>query len=425
MAKHCLLSILVPVYQVEAYLRTCVESLLRQHVDKEIILVDDGSTDGSGTICDAYAAQYEFIHVVHKPNGGLVSARLAGLAAAQGRYIAFADSDDWVDEDYYQPMVEAMEQDALLDICIGRTVCNYPDGGVKEYGEPMPDQVMFRQEAAREMILGTHYHWELWGKVYRRTLFVDFHPDPMFVCGEDLVQNWQLFARARRVRYMARQGAYQYRYNFDSITHTVAQQVTYQKALAYVRHHMWMNDAEIQVKVEQWWLSSSQTYFRELAFCRFEGGGCITEMRHAYAQLHQTLSTTELASLEERMLLFQGTYDSCLARYQAVFADMAEKIQAGLQAGVPFFVYGTGVAGDYAARLLSRFNGVCAGFLVSPGELKRTAFYGHPVAYATAERLSQPCIVFLAMSERGQQAVRQQWTLSRAKWLMPDMEQVF
>ena len=94
MAEEGLLSVIVPVYQVEDYLRACVDSLLRQTVPVEIWLVDDGSTDASGQICDDYAAQNARVHVIHKGNGGSSSARLAGIRAAQGEYLAFVDSDD-------------------------------------------------------------------------------------------------------------------------------------------------------------------------------------------------------------------------------------------------------------------------------------------------------------------------------------------
>lgn len=98
------LSIVVPVYNVEKYIDRCLESLIDQTFkDFEIILVDDGSTDSSGIICDYYEKKYEgFIKVVHKPNGGLGSARNEGIKYARGQYIDFVDSDDWMDNDAYE-----------------------------------------------------------------------------------------------------------------------------------------------------------------------------------------------------------------------------------------------------------------------------------------------------------------------------------
>ena len=91
------LSIIVPVYKVRRHLQSCIESILLQtYTDFELILVDDGSPDNCGAICDRYALECDKVKVIHKKNGGLSSARNAGLAAAQGEYITFVDGDDTV-----------------------------------------------------------------------------------------------------------------------------------------------------------------------------------------------------------------------------------------------------------------------------------------------------------------------------------------
>ena len=100
-----LLSIIVPVYNVEPYLVKCLDSLLAQRIsDYEVILVDDGSTDNSGAICDKYAAQNAVFQCIHKPNGGLPSARKAGFQISRGQYVTFVDSDDWISPDMYAAM---------------------------------------------------------------------------------------------------------------------------------------------------------------------------------------------------------------------------------------------------------------------------------------------------------------------------------
>ena len=95
-----LLSVIVPVYNVADYLSRCVDSILAQHVEAmEVILVNDGSRDSSGSLCDSYAEKDSRIRVLHKENGGLSSARNAGLDICRGEYVAFVDSDDWVEPD--------------------------------------------------------------------------------------------------------------------------------------------------------------------------------------------------------------------------------------------------------------------------------------------------------------------------------------
>lgn len=144
--KKVMVSVIIPIYNVEDYLRDCLDSILAQtYEDFEAILVDDGSTDSSGNICDAYAEKEPRIKVIHKKNGGLSSARNAGIDIAKGEFIAFVDSDDAVHPDYLNTMVELAEKhssdlvacgfvtgeacvweesDDALDIRIGREILN-------------------------------------------------------------------------------------------------------------------------------------------------------------------------------------------------------------------------------------------------------------------------------------------------------------
>lgn len=114
-----MISIIVPIYNVEKYLSRCIDSILRQsYRDLELILVDDGSLDGCGVICDAYAKKDSRIIVIHQKNSGVSAARNAGLACAKGKFIGFIDPDDYIAPDMYQEMIEAMETtDAELVIC--------------------------------------------------------------------------------------------------------------------------------------------------------------------------------------------------------------------------------------------------------------------------------------------------------------------
>lgn len=98
-----MISIIVPVYNVEKYLERCIESIVNQtYKDIEIILVDDGSPDNCPVICDRYAEKDNRIKVIHKQNGGLINARKSGLEIAQGDYIGFVDSDDWIEPEMYE-----------------------------------------------------------------------------------------------------------------------------------------------------------------------------------------------------------------------------------------------------------------------------------------------------------------------------------
>ena len=110
-------SIIVPVYNVEKYLSKCIQSLIDQdYNDYEILLIDDGSTDKSGIICEQYAKKYENIYVFHKKNGGLSDARNYGLQKALGDYILFVDSDDWIKKDILKEFSDIIENNKAVDV---------------------------------------------------------------------------------------------------------------------------------------------------------------------------------------------------------------------------------------------------------------------------------------------------------------------
>ena len=136
MIEHIKVTIAVPVYNVESYIKRCLDSLLIQTLKEiEIILVDDGSTDDSGQICDTYSEKDNRIKVLHKKNGGLASARQAALENAHGEYFICCDSDDWVEPTMYEEMyAKAKETDADMVIC--DFAFNYPDGSQKDKHEP-------------------------------------------------------------------------------------------------------------------------------------------------------------------------------------------------------------------------------------------------------------------------------------------------
>ena len=128
-----IISTIIPIYKVEKYLQTCIESVVNQTIkDLEIILVDDGSPDYCPEICDAWAQKDSRIKVIHKENGGLSDARNAGLDIAQGEYISFVDSDDWIAPNMYEIMLEVIEKEHA-DICACGIMGCYPSKNV-----PMP-----------------------------------------------------------------------------------------------------------------------------------------------------------------------------------------------------------------------------------------------------------------------------------------------
>lgn len=139
--KMDLISIIVPIYNAEKYLGECVDSILGQTYENfELILVDDGSSDNSGKICDEYAAKHERIKVIHKENGGVSSARNTGLDNAKGEYITFVDSDDTIDKQYLELMYKRIiETDSDMCFC---HFDRFDENEFVEYIEEIPEDLI-------------------------------------------------------------------------------------------------------------------------------------------------------------------------------------------------------------------------------------------------------------------------------------------
>ena len=166
------ISVIVPVYKVEDLLCRCVDSILAQTFGNlEIILVDDGSPDNCGIICDEYADKDSRIRVIHKSNGGLSSARNAGLDIATGDYIAFVDSDDWIEPDTYEHLLgAAMRYDVKL-VCAGRFDVDSATGEKTKGLCPPKEEVVSGREMCRRIFLWENMDSASWDKLYHRSLF--------------------------------------------------------------------------------------------------------------------------------------------------------------------------------------------------------------------------------------------------------------
>lgn len=159
--------VVVPVYNLESFLSRCIDSLLAQtYEDYEIILIDDGSNDGSEILCDQYVQKYpEKIQCIHKPNGGLSSARNAGIDVANGKYIIFPDPDDWVDRNYLQQLMDLQMQYSPDLVCIGYNIefdntCIPTNLGQKRC-------IMSKQEAQKALFFPPYISGFAWNKLYQ------------------------------------------------------------------------------------------------------------------------------------------------------------------------------------------------------------------------------------------------------------------
>lgn len=186
-----MISIIVPVYNVEPYLRKCLDSILGQtYRDLEILIIDDGSTDGSGEICDEYAGKDDRIKVFHTENKGLSAARNLGLDNATGDWIGFVDSDDWIEPDMYEVLLRKAEETGADVVECG---C-HADYTMTSYEHRAIQRTVSGIDAVEALIRG-EIRTQVWNKIWRRHLFIDIR-FPEGYSFEDVATTYKLVGNA-------------------------------------------------------------------------------------------------------------------------------------------------------------------------------------------------------------------------------------
>lgn len=195
-----MISIVVPAYNIGSELGRCLDSILNQtYSNIEIIIVDDGSTDDTGKVIDSYAERDPRIKAIHKENGGVSSARLAGVRAACGDWIGFADGDDLLEPDMYERLLDnALKSGADISHCGYKMV--FPSGRIDFYYNTGDFAVQNKKEALSDLLFGDKVEPGLWNKLYKKSLFKDTIADdtiPLDIkINEDLLMNYFLFKKA-------------------------------------------------------------------------------------------------------------------------------------------------------------------------------------------------------------------------------------
>ena len=215
MIMQPLVSIIVPIYKVEQYLRRCLDSIVNQtYTNLEIILVDDGSPDACPQICDEYAKKDKRIEVIHKKNGGLSDARNAGLEVCKGEYISFVDSDDWVDENYIDILINlAIAKNA--DITIGENI--QTKQALQKQNKESTNKTYSSKDALIHLFNQNHIAFIVsWGKIYKRNLFSTLR-FPVGKFHEDEFTTYILFYHSKKIVYTNRILYYYFRHS-NSIT---------------------------------------------------------------------------------------------------------------------------------------------------------------------------------------------------------------
>lgn len=195
-----IISIIVPIYNVGKYLPKCIESILNQTFKNfELILVNDGSTDNSGVVCDDYAKKDTRIKIIHKSNGGVSSARNAGLYVAKGEYIGFVDPDDYIDKNMYEKLYRlCIDNNSDIAICRFNREIN---GKIQNKESTEEIIELNNMEAMNELFKGNLYRFSLCNKLFSKKCFNDvLFPEERI--HEDLSTTYKLFANSKKAVYI-------------------------------------------------------------------------------------------------------------------------------------------------------------------------------------------------------------------------------
>lgn len=298
-----MISIVIPVYNVKDYLDACLESVVAQTCSAfECLLVDDGSTDGSGAICDRWVSRDARIRVIHQPNQGVSAARNAGMQLAQGKYYTFIDSDDWVEPTYLQCLQEALEKDEA-DLAVCGLVREYADGTSEQQVPHTSSPITVRREEADSFVAlndkNLLYSPAL--KLYKKELIDALHLrfNETYSYGEDLLFNYQYLYKVKKIACVQTAG-YHYRvFEKGSLSST------FRKDQFVVDYRQWQVLRAFYQQKDLWNEGSRVYLYRRLWGIVYDGlFRTPGKMPPSYAAVREILRIPEISELKAYSAVF-------------------------------------------------------------------------------------------------------------------------
>lgn len=379
------ISVVVPIYNVQAYVGKCIESLLQQtYAAHEIILVDDGSSDASGTICDRYAENNNRIQVIHKANGGLSSARNTGIAAMRGEFLAFVDPDDWVEASYLEELAAPLLKDETIDIVIGCFYLREDGQGITiSEGKKGTEGYLATKDRLRQMMDGVYWDESLCSKLYKRALWADFSfPDAIQV-GEDLYANWQILQRAKKVYYTPSQ-RYHYVLREGSLTNIPQPENRFGFLTALHEIEMTREareDKALYYSVQTRLFDVYRDVIRRMVLDTKKDYR--TRLQSISEAMSQQVTAAAKACVEEPevrrvMVERSGSYDDIIRHYQKFLEELRLIADKG-----ELYLYGAGTYAMAAQKALSAQGIEIRGFIISDDRpaLSHSPDGEHPVLF--------------------------------------------
>lgn len=398
------LSIIIAVYNTPGnMLRKCIESALKQtYKNIEVIIVDDGSVQSCSSLCDTYSNRYN-VHVLHKKNGGLISARMYGLKFSSGDFFTFLDSDDWVDTDYYERMLDVF-CDENVDVSIGGYIIDESNGNeylpFKQYRHP-EKLILSGSDALYTMLKLTYFGWSACDKIYRseyKKYYYDWWYNSGY--GEDMEFNWKVFNDINKVVSQPLYG-YHYYMNPMSMMHE-----KYDKKFLVVPQRMlkMIDETNSTRLIDIIW----DNYLKHLI--RYSIDLYVTDkMEHKYLDdIHDMLvlapknKIEKLIDLSDKYKFFCRETDQIIDDYVSIKTAISHSILS--RTGIMVrYIYGAGYIGKMTATLLEAMGIEYNGFVVSKSEDCKDALMMNRHVYAlndiSADINNNNILFILALNE--------------------------
>ncbi len=399
-----ILSIIVPIYNSEKFLHQCLDSIKGQTFkDWECLLIDDGSSDLSGVICDTYCVQDERFKVIHKKNEGLVKARITGVRASNGSYIGFVDSDDWIEPDMYAQLVDALENENDADIAITGIIQECEGSSIMEHRKILEYRVITSRDAMAHMMTRRVFAWELWCKVYRKHLLFEEAFKRGLTVGEDFFTSWHIFTNARRVVCLPSMG-YHYRLHPASMSHHRNSRLLFLQSFAEVMNTGYKTSKSLYGYLLTWYMKELGIILIEEILRKRLDDVQADSIQSEINKYIDKLDCTWFDGSWRHLIRFLGVSDG-LIRWRNFVADLHRHMIL-MSKGRKVFIYGAGGAGKIVADILTAWNVEWIGFVVSDGQDAPRELCGKTVMHISQLSCSEDFLFVLGLSSRYVREVR-------------------
>ncbi len=402
--KH-ILSIIVPVYNTELYLNRCLDSIKNQTFDDyECLLIDDGSTDKSGEICDLYAQNDSRFRVIHQDNAGLVGARITGWCASRGEFIGFVDSDDWIEPDMYSQLIEALENENDADIAITGIIQECEGSSIMEYRKMPEYRVITSKDAMAHMMTRRVFAWELCCKVYRKRLFSRKAFNRGLTVGEDFFTSWHIFTHARRVVCLPSMG-YHYRLHPASMAHHRNSRYSFLQSFTEVMNARHKTNELLYSYLLTWYMKELGIILIEEALRKRLDGLQADNIHFEINKYIDKLDCTWFDGSWRHLMRFLGGPDG-LRRLRDLINDLHRHVIL-ISKGRKILIYGAGGAGQVMADILTAWHVDWMGFVVSDGQEAPPEYCGKSVRQISQLPCTDDFLFVLGLSSRYVKEIRE------------------